>query len=116
MSFDPDEVSDDYRIYLNLGNLEKVGDAWLNDEALGISWTMPHEYDITNYIETGENDLRIEIANVWANRVIGDARTGQNFITTNITNVRGTPWAEVPLVTSGLLGPVNIELRRVVMP
>ncbi|MEX0929394.1 MAG: glycosyl hydrolase [Balneolales bacterium] len=109
---DPDTLSDDYRIYLNLGSLEKVADAWINGEALGISWAKPHEYDVTGHVKRGDNDLTLEIANVWANRVIGDAKTGQNFTTTNITNVRGTPWVDVPLVSSGLLGPVHIELRR----
>lgn len=116
LSFDPDTLSDDYRVYLSLGDLEKVGDTWLNGEALGISWAKPHEYDITTHIIPGENEITIEIANVWGNRIIGDARTGQGFTTTNITNVRGTPWEEVPLVTSGLLGPVNVELRRLFVP
>ncbi|MEX0680659.1 MAG: glycosyl hydrolase [Balneolales bacterium] len=114
LSFDPDTLSKEVRIYLNLGELEKVGEAWLNDVPLGITWTKPHEYDVTEYLKPGVNEVRLEIANVWANRIIGDARTGQNFTTTNITQVRGLPWKEVPLVPSGLLGPVTIQLRTLV--
>lgn len=113
LSFNPDTLSAEYRIYLNLGDLEKVGDVWLNGDPLGITWAKPHEYDITEYIQSGDNALIVEIANVWANRVIGDARTGEDFTTTNITNVRGTPWEDVSLVPSGLLGPVSVELRKV---
>ncbi|WP_372634265.1 glycosyl hydrolase [Fodinibius sp.] len=112
LPFDPDTLSGSYRAYLNLGDLEKVGEAWLNGEPLGISWTKPHEYDVTHYLQPGENELTIEVANVWANRIIGDARTGQNYTTTNITQVRGTPWEEVDLVPSGLLGPVTVQLRK----
>lgn len=115
-TFEESELGSEYRVYLNLGDLEKVGEVWLNGDPLGITWAKPHEYDITEYIQSGNNALIIEIANVWANRVIGDARTGEDFTTTNITNVRGTPWEEVSLVPSGLLGPVSVELRKVVQP
>jgi len=114
LPYDPDKFADNCRVYLNLGNLEKVGDAWLNGKPLGISWSEPHEYDITNHIEYGENDLTIDIANVWANRVIGDARTGHHYTTTNITRVRGTEWKDIDLVPSGLLGPVTIERRKLI--
>lgn len=114
--FDPDTLADNVRIYLNLGKIEKVGEAWLNGKPLGISWTEPHEYDVTEHLVSGGNELKLEVANVWANRIIGDARTGEDFTTTNITQVRGTPWKDVDLVPSGLLGPVTVEKRKITLP
>lgn len=109
------------KVYLNLGEISKVGDVWLNGEHVGISWTEPHRFDITDIIRQGENSIVVEIANTWSNRLTGDALTGKNFTNTNIkatiipapTMETGDqtryPWARVPLLKSGLLGPVTIE-------
>lgn len=113
------------KVYLDLGEISKVADVWLNGEHLGISWAKPHRFEVTNLLKPGENSLTVEVANVWSNRLKGDALTGQKFTNTNITNTiipvptiepgnqKRIPWAEVPLIESGLLGPVTI---RTVMP
>ncbi len=112
--------ADNQKIYLDLGDLSKVGEVWLNDQHLGITWTKPFRFDVTNYIKSGDNYLVIEVSNTWSNRLKGDAITGEDFTNTNITNtiipVKGlepgdqtlVPWADVPLIESGLLGPVKI--------
>ncbi|MBK8884219.1 MAG: hypothetical protein IPN67_18210 [Bacteroidales bacterium] len=104
------------RIYLDLGELSKVAQVWLNDKDLGIFWTRPYKADITDYIQRGENKLVVKIANVWSNRLTGDAITGEKFTNTNITGNGDnlTPWVEVPLVESGLLGPVTIQTSDLV--
>jgi len=102
------------RIYLDLGDLSKVGEAWLNGRALGITWTMPFRFDVTGLLRSGDNTLRIEIGNVWANRIAGDAITGEKFTSTNLPgSATGVTWAQTPLVRSGLLGPVTIEKIQV---
>ena len=52
----------------------------------------------------GENDLEVEVANTWSNRLTGDAQgAGDQFARTNV------PWSkDTPLQPSGLLGPVQI--------
>ncbi len=109
------------KVYLDLGEISKVADVWLNGEHLGISWTKPHRFEVTNLLNPGENTITAEVANVWSNRLKGDALTGQKFTNTNITNTiipvptiepgdqKRVPWAEVPLIESGLLGPVTIQ-------
>jgi len=111
---------DIHKIYLDLGDLSKVGEIWLNDQHLGITWTKPYKFDVTNYIKPGDNYLVVEVSNTWSNRLTGDAISGEDFTNTNITNtivpVKGllpgdqtrVPWADVPLIESGLLGPVKI--------
>ena len=88
---------------------------------MGINWTLPHQLNITEFIKDGENKLKVEVANSWANRIIGDANTGEKFTNSNIKNTlvatEGlTPgnqvrvkWKDVPLIESGLLGPVTIK-------
>ena len=109
------------KIYLDLGEISKVADVWLNGEHLGISWAKPHRFEVTNMLKQGENTIKVEVVNVWSNRLKGDALTGQKFTNTNILNTiipvptidpgdqKRIPWAEVPLIESGLLGPVTIQ-------
>ena len=104
------------RIYLDLGRLSKVGEVWLNDKPLGIVWTPPYRFDITEVVKTGENTLKVEVANTWSNRLTGDALTGEKFTKTNITkaNKNLVPWGELPLIESGLLGPVTIQTIKTI--
>ena len=113
-------ANDKQRIYLDLGDLSKVGEVWLNDKHLGITWTKPYRFDVTSIIESGDNNLIVEVANTWSNRLTGDAITGENYTNTNISNTilptegissgdqTYVPWADVPLIESGLMGPVKI--------
>jgi hypothetical protein len=106
---------DKQKVYLDLGNLAHIGEVWLNDRHLEITWTMPHRFDVTDIINPGDNTLVVEVANTWSNRIVGDAITGEKYTSTNVTStqIRGlnkiqVPWKEVPLIKSGLSGPVVI--------
>ncbi|MFW5831868.1 MAG: glycosylhydrolase-like jelly roll fold domain-containing protein, partial [Prolixibacteraceae bacterium] len=112
--------TENQKIYLDLGDVQKVAEVWLNGERLGITWAKPHRFDVTEIIKTGKNNLLIEVANVWSNRLKGDAVTGKNFTNTNIRHTMipsegilagdqtRHPWKDVPLIESGLMGPVRI--------
>lgn len=119
---DPDFLpAEDEVIYLDLGRLSKVGDVWLNGHHLGIVWSEPYSFDVSGLLSEYENKLVVEIANTWSNRLKGDALGYGDYTSTNIrsTIVAGNdplvtsdqtrvPWAEVPLIQSGLLGPVRL--------
>jgi len=103
------------KIYLDLGDLSHVGEVWLNEIPLGITWAKPYRFDITEILKPGANKLVVEVANTWSNRLVGDAITGQKYTNTNITSTiveKGffirSPWSEVPLIESGLFGPVTL--------
>lgn len=109
-----------------MGEISKVAEVWLNGEHLGVTWAKPHRFEVTNMLKQGKNTITVEVANVWSNRLKGDALTGQKFTNTNITNTiipvptikpgdqKRIPWAEVPLIESGLLGPVKLEAIQLV--
>ncbi|MBM1106259.1 hypothetical protein JQC67_08935 [Aurantibacter crassamenti] len=108
-------TADNQRIFLDLGDLTNVGEVWLNGQNLGITWTKPFRFDVTQVLKAGENLLEIEVSNTWSNRLKGDAVTGKNFTNTNIkaTSINGlnkikVPWKDVPLLSSGLKGPVKL--------
>jgi len=116
------QIAASQKVYLDLGEVSKVAEVWLNGEHLGISWTLPHKFDITNSIKNSLNVLVVEVANTWSNRLVGDAVSGENFTHTNVKNtivpVQGmepgdqtrVAWKDVPLIDSGILGPVKIQI------
>ena len=105
---------------LQLGEVHDISHIWINGKDMGTVWTAPWSVDITGALKEGVNELKIEITNCWANRLIGDAGLPENEWTTK-TNVRRVPdrseyksshqafSATDELMTSGLVGPVKIE-------
>ncbi|WP_247235690.1 glycosyl hydrolase [Telluribacter sp. SYSU D00476] len=109
-AFQLSKMAQGTRVFLDLGDIAKVAEVWVNGKPMGITWSKPHRYDITEAAREGENQLKVEVANTWSNRMTGDALTGEKFTNTNIVkaNKNLTPWGEVPLKKSGLLGPVTL--------
>ena len=121
-------------LFLHLGTVKELARVRLNGKDLGVVWTAPWQVEITGAVKEGENQLEIEVANLWPNRLIGDAslpkekRITQTNITTydtplQRTGIAGSSWAqrkcetcqqritsgEAPtLLPSGLLGPVRL--------
>ncbi len=60
------------RLYLDLGRVEVVADVKVNGKPAGNVWKPPYAVDVTDLVRAGENDLEIEVANLWPNRLIGD--------------------------------------------
>jgi (4-O-methyl)-D-glucuronate---lignin esterase len=106
------EVAEGNSVFLDLGEVRFVAEVYVNGESQGIVWKPPYRVDITDAIRTGANQLVVEVANTWSNRLVGDARTpeGKQFCRTNIVKslTWQVPWKETPLLESGLLGPVKL--------
>lgn len=91
--------------YLDLGDVKNMAKVYLNGQDLGIVWTTPWSVDLTTALKEGSNELRIEVTNLWPNRLIGDERNpGQRYTYTTFKHYQ----ADSPLLPSGLLGPVRI--------
>jgi hypothetical protein len=91
---------------LDLGQLRNVAEATLNGQALGIRWKPPFSYDVTGIVRTGRNALAVQITNVWANRLAGDARLPADKRVTRIAQKVGLGSA----VEAGLFGPVQLRV------
>jgi hypothetical protein len=67
--------------------------------------------EITDALEAGENELKIEVVNNWPNRLIGDGKlpAEQRRTRTNIEKYNPLKTGEHTLLPSGLLGPVTIS-------
>jgi len=111
-----------------------------------VAWKRPFSVDVTSAVQDGENRIEIHVANRWINRLIGDEAvtvpwryqaTGVNKFTDGRilelpswlkekahhrtdARVSFTVWkhyeASSPLVPAGLLGPVRLEWKNVVVP
>ena len=114
-------------LYLDLGVVHNIARIRLNGKDLGILWTAPWQVKLGDGLKPKGNLLEIEVANLWGNRLIGDQQpenkdvrqvkwdngllegktypAGRYTFTTN-----GDYNAGMPLMPSGLLGP--IMLRR----
>ena len=78
----------------------------LNGRDLGVVWCYPWRVNISEAIRARDNQLEIEVANLWPNRLIGDqslpAEKRFTWVSINRFN------SHSPLMPSGLLGPVSI--------
>lgn len=103
------------KVILSLGNLHEMAVVDLNGHRFNLCWAPPYELDVTDYIESGSNTLKVEITNLWPNRLIGDGKLtpSERLTRTNINKFDNENAA--PLIReSGLLGPVTIKLLDVV--
>lgn len=92
-------------LHLDLGNVGDVAEVLINGESAGIAWKPPYRVAIGALAEPGVNSLEIRVANLWANRLIGDAQPAGK----KITNIHVPTYApDAPLRPSGLLGPVRL--------
>lgn len=103
----PATLPTDRKIDLDLGTVHAIARVTLNGKDLGVVWCAPWRVDITHALKAAENHLEIEVANLWANRLIGDASKPQEE---RITRATANPYnAGSTLLPSGLLGPVTVR-------
>jgi hypothetical protein len=95
------------KVVLALGKVHEMARVRLNEKDLGVVWCAPWQVDITDELREGENQLEIEVANLWPNRLIGDADLPheKRFTWTAVEH----PYKdEGQLMPSGLIGPVKL--------
>lgn len=126
------------RITIDLGELYDLAELEVNDRKVAVLWSPPYRADITSFLKTGENTLKIAVTNTWVNRLIGDEQYPEDFEWTDKNQglramtglpewfVKGkprpvkerkafVPWyyfsKDSPLSRAGLLGPVKINYQ-----
>ena len=90
------------------GEVKNVARVRLNGKDLGGLWTRPFRVEITGAVKSADNRLEIEVANLWPNRLIGDAALPpeKRFTRTHVSKFT----KDTPLIPSGLLGPVTLRI------
>ena len=128
------------RVVLDLGDVRELCEVTVNGKTFPVLWKKPYSVDITDAIGDGAVDICIRVANVGANRLIGDERKPDDCTWTDkswsgphltcwpdwMTNIQSrasgrrtfTTWHhwtkdDEPL-PSGLLGPVTLTFEKAV--
>lgn len=60
------------KMFLHLGNVKNMATVRINDKEFPCMWKAPFTLDITSALHEGENEIVIDVTNLWANRMIGD--------------------------------------------
>jgi hypothetical protein len=61
---------------LDLGQVGDVAEVFVNGKPAGIAWKPPYEVEIGDLLVEGENTVEVRVANLWVNRLVGDAQPG----------------------------------------
>jgi hypothetical protein len=96
-------------LYLDLGEVKDLAEVRLNGRPLGVIWTAPWRVDVSGAVRQRGNELEIDVVNQWPNRLIGDSRLPPDKQLTR-SNYRLKP--DDPLVPSGLIGPVTLQIEE----
>jgi hypothetical protein len=119
------------KVYLDLGVVHDMARVRLNGKDLGVVWCAPWRVEITKELKAVGNQLEIEVANRWPNRLIGDQQSenidvrelqwpdgllgGKPVKAGRYTFATVSPYkADSKLFPSGLLGPVLLLTSEIV--
>ena len=97
------------RVELDLGRVERWARVKVNGREVASLWCEPYRADITSALRPGKNELEIEVASTWFNRLVYDAGRPEKERTT--WTIAG-PKAGSPLREYGLFGPVRVMGER----
>ena len=112
-------------LYLDLSKVYNMARVNLNGKDLGVVWTAPWRVNISGAVRNSDNLLVITVANLWVNRLIGDASKPYDGAVNNKWPewlLKGLPRTsgrytfttydyykkDGILLKSGLIGPVKI--------
>jgi hypothetical protein len=96
-----EDVQPDFKKYvLKTRNVQNVMELWLNGKKVGERCWHPYEFDVTNYLVKGKNNIEILITNTLANEY---HKTQRPYFT-------GEKWGKI--LKSGLLDIVSIEIHE----
>ena len=123
------------RVWLDLGRVKNLAEVTVNGKTYAALWRPPFRVDVTDAVKANPKslDVTIRVANLWPNRLIGDAqlpedcewKRGESLaaIPDWVSQGRPSPagrltfttwnhWKkDEPLLESGLLGPVRLLVR-----
>ena len=116
-----EQLHEDLRWFIDLGEVGVIARLFVNGQSFAELWSRPLTTDITKALRVGDNEIKVEVATTWLNRLVGDLTFPEAFpdsikpkaFNTQITfETRLTETTE--LQRSGLIGPVLLKpIKRV---
>ena len=100
---------------IDLGDVRESARVYINGQFIGCAWSVPFVLDCRKALKAGDNEIRIEVTNLPANRIAEYDRRGIklrkmeeiNVVDINYHRTTYDQWAPVP---SGLNSPVSLVL------
>ena len=100
---------------IDLGDVRESARVYINGQFIGCAWSVPFVLDCRKALKAGNNEIRIEVTNLPANRIADYDRRGIkwrkmeeiNVVDINYHLTTYDQWAPVP---SGLNSPVSLVL------
>jgi hypothetical protein len=91
-------------LWLDLGEVGEMAEVTINGKSAGAVWHAPYRLDIGAVTKAGKNRIEVRVANLWINRLIGDAALPEDK---RLTWAAGPTYGkDAKLRPSGLIGPV----------
>ena len=95
------------RVALSLGDVAVTAKVRVNGRAVGGVCFAPYRLDVSEFVREGENELEVEVCNLWLNRLVGDEGKADRPTWTSLKMaLKGVKPAR-----SGLIGPVRLICR-----
>ena len=137
-----DKLKEGTKMILDLGEVNVAAKVFVNGKSVGLLWKRPFTLDITDTLKTGKNEIKVDVANLWVNRIIGDQELSEDseWTTNTGSTAKGMGLAKIPdwvivgkesptgrkafvgwkwdhikgkeLLPSGLIGPVSIRVNN----
>ncbi len=123
------------RVVLDLGQVEVMARVIVNGHDLGVLWMNPYRVDITDALRAGDNQIEIQVTNLWVNRLIGDEAYPDDCNWNGVSLAQWPQWlldgkprpsrqrqtfttwkhwnAGDSLLPSGLIGPVYVRVGQI---
>ena len=98
---------------IDLGDVRESARVYINGQFIGCAWSVPFVLDCRSTLKAGDNEIRIEVTNLPANRIADYDRRGIkwrkmeeiNVVDINYRRTTYDQWSPVP---SGLNSPVRL--------
>jgi len=108
-----DKTADPALYVLELEKVHESARVYINEQEAGLVWSLPYRLRIGHLLKPGENSVRIEVANLMANRIRDMDRKGmewRRYHEINFVNIDYKPFdaADWLIQPSGLAGPARI--------
>ncbi len=129
-----DLLQEDKQLELDLGSVAVIAEVFINGKKVSTLWKAPYRIYIDDFVKKGTNTLEIEVTNLWPNKLIGDESVSLDYerkgnkikkLPDWLLNNKERPskrttfsswkhWSkDDALLTSGLLGPIKININKV---
>jgi hypothetical protein len=80
----------------------------INGTIVDTLWKHPYATPVSKFLKPGINQIEIDVTNLWHNRLVGDVGKPDSERVTR-TNIQDRYRKNMPLIPSGLIGPVMIR-------